>query len=118
LAELHLARRADADIDDLLDWSESRFGREARERYATLLETALADIAADPVRPGSRSRPELGANRRSYHLRYSQHRAKIRAGFVSRPRHAIYYRVVTADLINVERVLHDAMDVGRHLPTE
>jgi toxin ParE1/3/4 len=115
LAELRLARRADADIDELLGWSESRFGLDARARYGALIETALRDVARDPLRPGSHPRPELGLDLRSYHLRHSRSRAKRRGGGVGEPRHVIYYRVVSPELVRVERVLHDAMDVKRHM---
>ena len=116
MAVLRLARRADADIDELLDWSERRFGTAARDRYGALIETALRDIADDPECRGSRSRTELGLGLRSYHLRRSLIRAKRRGGDVGRSRHVIFYRVISSELVHVERVLHDAMDVERHIP--
>jgi toxin ParE1/3/4 len=116
LAELRLAVRADTDIDELLDWSERRFGAAARVRYGALIDTAFRDIASNPERPGSHPRPELGADLRSYHLRHSRTRARRRGGQVGQPRHVIYDRIVSSDLVRIERVLHDAMDVERHIP--
>ena len=113
-----ISHTAEADIVDMLAWTESNFGEIARLRYERLLATALRDIAADPKRLNTISRPELGQNVRSYHLRDSRERARLEHGFVMRPRHFLLYRFASADLIGVGRVLHDAMEVERHLPNE
>jgi len=76
VAGFRLSVAAEADILALLAWTEDRFGRAARGRYETLLVTALQDIGADPGRPGSVARPELGAGVHSYHLRCSRERAR------------------------------------------
>jgi toxin ParE1/3/4 len=60
--------------------------------------------------------PELGPDVRSYHLRHSRDRARTEHGIVLRPRHFLLYRIARADLVGVGRVLHDAMEVERHLP--
>jgi plasmid stabilization system protein ParE len=61
MAVYRLTEAAETDIVEILAWSESQFGGVARRRYERLIVTALIDIAADPVRPGSLARPELGA---------------------------------------------------------
>jgi toxin ParE1/3/4 len=111
-----ISRSAQADIVDLLAWTESNFGEIARLRYEQLLAMGLRDIAADPGRINSISRPDLGQHVRSYHLRNSRERARTEHGIVVRPRHFLLYRLARADLIGVGRVLHDAMEVERHLP--
>jgi toxin ParE1/3/4 len=115
MARYRLSAAAEADIIDVLEWSETRFGPTARIRYEYLLLTALGDIAADPLRPGSLTRPELGSEVRSWHLRASRDRAGGPAGIVQRPRHFLIYRPVEADLIVIGRVLHDAMELERHI---
>ena len=65
-----LAPAAQQDIRELLNWSEKRFGKRARVRYAALLKQGLRDIAADPDRPGSQDRPDL-ADRKSTRLNSS-----------------------------------------------
>ncbi|MFT3663769.1 hypothetical protein [Piscinibacter sp.] len=77
-----------------------------------LSAAALRDIAAQPERPGSIDRPELGAGVRSWHLRLSRERAA--SGPVRRPRHFLVYRVEPG-LVVIGRVLHDAMELARHL---
>ena len=114
MARLRLARAAEDDIFDILAWSHARFGEAARRRYEHLIATALADIGANPDRPGSLARPELGVGARTWHLRGSRDRTGEVAGAVQRPRHFLIYRL-TEDLVVVARVLHDAMELYRHM---
>jgi len=118
VATYRLSAAARTDIIDILAWTHERFGEQARQRYEHLLVTALRDIAAEPERIGSISRPELGQNVRSYHLRHSRDRAQHESSFVRRPRHFLLYRFTPPDLIGVGRVLHDAMEIERHLPAD
>ena len=74
-------------------------------RYAALLATALADLAADPARPTSAARPELGAGVRSYHLRHSRRRVRTDDSPVGRPRHVVLYRTDPAGTVEVGRIL-------------
>lgn len=118
MAVYRLARAAQADIIDLLAYTQENFGGVARLHYERLVITALRDIASDPERVGSVARPELGENVRSFHLRYSRERAMTEYGMVIRPRHLLLYRVAQPDLIGIGRVLHDAMELERHLPSD
>jgi toxin ParE1/3/4 len=72
MAVYRLTDAAEADIIDILAWSETQFGNAARTRHERLIVTALLDIAGEPARPGSLARPELGADVRSWHLRGSR----------------------------------------------
>ena len=112
--------RADANTAEnaALAWSEDCFGETIRGRYEILLITSLRDIAAAPEIPGSAARPELGPAGRSYHLHYSRERARAAGGFIRRPRHFLLYRVLAPGLIDVGRVLHDAMEIERHRPPD
>src|SRR5262245_9576331 len=118
MPDYRLARTARADIVDVLAHAEARFGVVARLRYQYLLITAVRDIAAEPERIGSVARPELGEYLRTYHLRYSRERARTEHGIVLRPRHLLLYRFARADLIGIGRVLHDAMELRRHVPRD
>jgi toxin ParE1/3/4 len=113
-----LSAAAEEDIIQLLAYTQDRFGEIARRRYEALLIAGLRDIASDPERPGSVARAELGRAVRSYHLRHSRGRARTPDGLVRQPRHILLYRVARPDLIGVGRILHDAMEVDRHLPSQ
>jgi toxin ParE1/3/4 len=115
MARLQFARRARRDIGELLDRSHEQFGSAARRRYEALVNTALHDIADDALRSGSVERIMLGRHVRLYHLRHSRERARTEDGIVQAPRHILAYRMVDSDIVVVLRVLHDAMDLARHL---
>ena len=118
MGSVRLTDAAQSDIVEILAWSEMQFGEAARRRYERLIVTALRDIAGAPERPGSVGRPELGADVRSWHLRGSRDRARGADGVVSRPRHFLLYKIVDPQLVAIGRVLHDAMELRRHLPVE
>ncbi|MDX8469543.1 type II toxin-antitoxin system RelE/ParE family toxin [Mesorhizobium sp. VK23B] len=111
-----LSEAAERDTVQLLAYTESNFGEIARLRYERLLATALRDIADDPERFGSIVRAEIGSRVRSYHLRHRRDRARSEHGIVQCPRHLLLYRVGLA-FNGIGRVLHDAMELERHLPT-
>jgi len=102
-----------AQILQILDRSALLFGDEANARYEKLVFTAISDIAANPNRPGSRARLELGCGARSWHLRLSRERARTDTGIVNEPRHLIFYRV-EAGVVIIEHVLHERQDVRRY----
>jgi len=117
MTRYRLSAAAQSDIEGILAWSHEQFGAAARKRYEALIAAALRDIAAEPDRPGSIERPELGAAVRSWHLRLSRERARTAAGIVRQPRHFLIYRMESG-LVAVGRVLHDAMELRRHLDQE
>lgn len=93
---LELSRRAQADLDDIRDYSVAEFGVERTVAYLDAVESAFRRIVGFPdigavhptMRPPTRS------------LRCQQHR--------------IFYEI-GRDTILIVRVLHSAMDVERHL---
>lgn len=109
-----LSAAAQDDLFGILAWTQQQFGDTARARYAALVATALRDVAGQPERAGSAARPELGAGVRSWHLRLSRERARTDTGVVHRPRHFLVYRAEPGLLV-VGRVLHDAMELARHM---
>ena len=110
--QYRLTHAAQADTVSILAWSEEQFGAEARERYQALIAAAVRDAASrhDPV--GRIARPELGDGVFSWHL--AQSRSRSRGGIVRRPRHFLICRC-DGEVLVVGRVLHDAMDLRRHL---
>ncbi|MCQ9617277.1 type II toxin-antitoxin system RelE/ParE family toxin [Paenalcaligenes niemegkensis] len=117
MLQYQLSTSAQSDIIDILAWTHRQFGEVARKRYEALIVAALRDIAAQPDRVGSIKRPELGEAVRSWHLSLSRERARFEGGIVRNPRHFIIYRQQSA-LIMIARVLHEAMELARHLKAE
>jgi toxin ParE1/3/4 len=118
MPQYRISNAARSDIVDILRLSQTQFGDQARQRYQALILTALQDIAGMPYRIGSHYRDEIAPGLRSYHLIYSRQRAKQTKGTVKSPRHIVFYRVANDEVIEVVRLLHDAMEVQLHLPKD
>lgn len=114
MARFVLSAEAQDDIDDVAIYSRELFGEDAGYRYETLLLTAIRDVAADPMRRGSRGVRNGGPGTRAYHIRHS--RLRVPGGKIRGPRHVIFYRPLAPDLIGISRILHERMDPTRHAP--
>lgn len=112
MARYHLTHAAQTDIVSILAWSHDQFGEEARTRYEVLITTAIRDAAARSDEVGRKVRPELGDGVFSWHL--AQSRTHSPGGNVHRPRHFLICRR-DGNVLVVGRVLHDAMELRRHL---
>jgi len=112
---LRLARHAEEDIVSILASSRERFGDAARNRYEALLTVVLDGLRVNPDMAGSKARPEFGKNVRTYHLRLSREDAPTPEGKVQRPRHIVVYRTVGNEKTEIIRVLHDSMELRRHM---
>jgi len=92
-----LSPAAQADLEQICDYTRDRWGADPAEQYLRELQRAVERIAANPqigrqcdeIRPGYR---------------------KLAAGS-----HTLFYRVNAEDVVDVIRVLHQRMDVDRHL---
>jgi toxin ParE1/3/4 len=109
-----LAPAAERDIQQIVVWSHQQFGEHARLRYEALLARAIQDVFDAPERPGSASRPEIADGARTYHLGHSRDRVTV--GRIRRARHFLLYRTHSDGQVEIGRVLHDSMDLRRHLP--
>jgi len=110
--KLVLSGAAQNDISQILQWMQEAFGDMGRIRYEKLISTALIDLCADPARPGARLRDDIGQNVCAYHLASSRKR-KTTSKQVAKPRHLLLFRV-KQDVMEVARLLHDAMDFAQH----
>lgn len=111
-----LAPAADRDILGILRWTHAQFGEQASIRYENLIATAITDIAQHVDRPGVKERHDLGAGFYTYHLSFSRQRAATSSRRVKRPRHFVVFRHKDTQTVEILRVLHDRMDLERHLP--
>ncbi len=93
---LELSRRAEADLDDIADYSVTEFGTERAVLYLDAIEQAFRRLVDHPQIGAQRA--ELGVTVRSYP-----------AG-----EHRIFYEV-RKDAVFVIRLLHKVVDMERHL---
>ena len=105
---VRVGNEAERDFVQILRYTLDTFGERQAANYKALLIEALASLSDGPQVPGSRSREEILAGLRTLHV-----------GKRGRPaRHFIMYRTSDAQTIDVLRILHDAMDIARHVQGE
>ena len=91
-----LTSRADADLEEIWDYTDQNWGRTQAHAYLAQLENRMIALAQHPTI--GRKRFDLPGAPMCFH----------------EGRHVIFYRP-THEGIEVLRVLHDAMDFSRHL---
>ncbi len=101
-----LADAANRDFVDTIEYTIETFGARQAKIYRATLKSALKALEADPELRGSASREDIGDRLRTLHV--------ARNG--KRGRHLILYREGPERTIEVLRILHDAMDLARHVP--
>ncbi len=116
--QLILAPAAKQDMEAVLRWTQEEWGEQARLRYEALLVRAVIDVATNPDLLGSSRRPEIAASARTYHLTHSRTHVAIEVGRVKRPRHFLLYRTRRDGIVEIGRVLHESMDIAKHLPVD
>lgn len=90
-----LSPAAQADLDDIWDYTVDRWGEDQAARYVTDIRDACQGLAA-----GTRhSRPS--------DVRHGYHKCLSGA-------HILYFRIADDGTIIVIRILHQRMDVGQH----
>jgi toxin ParE1/3/4 len=92
-----LTPRAQADLDEIWDYTADRWGLDQAETYTRQLWKDIAIVA---------HRPSLG-----------RECTEVRRGYRMYPSgsHVLFYRP-TAGGIDVVRILHERMDYERHIP--
>jgi toxin ParE1/3/4 len=100
-----LSAAAERDFTEVLAWTAEHFGTRQAEAYQASLGALLFALAEGPDHLNARARDEIGAGLRSLHLR----------GIGERGSHFVLFRSVGRE-IQVLRILHDRMDLARHVP--
>ncbi len=105
---IRLAEAAGQDYQAILRWTVENFGRAQARTYAKALNSALQDMAQGPDVIGTRLREDIGPDIHTLHV--ARHGRK--------GRHFVVFRISPspdASIIEVLRLLHDSMDLPRHL---
>ena len=107
--KIQLTAAAEANFEEVLRWTATQFGEAQARIYAGTVSAALNELAAGPTAAGAKKRDDILQGIFTFHV--------ARKGRKSR--HLVMFRVGhTADyeVIEVLRLLHDAMELQRHLP--
>ncbi len=107
---VRLSRAAETDFREILRWTAEQFGSRQARVYAKTLSSALEALAAGPNVVGVRARDDIASGIHTLHVaRRGRH-----------GRHFVMFRIGqerNQQVIEILRLLHDAMDLSRHLPS-
>jgi toxin ParE1/3/4 len=106
---VRLTAAAEDDFRSILLWTATQFGDAQAGVYAETLSSAVEALAEGPSVLGTMSRNDIGKGLFTLHV--------ARQG--RRGRHLVLFRVRRdggEEAIEVLRLLHDAMDLRRHVP--
>ncbi len=106
---VRLATAAEIDFQNVLGWTVERFGEAQARVYAKTLSTALEALVAGPSVSGAKARDDIA--RGVFTLHVARHGRK--------GRHFVVFRIgrdEAGEIIDVLRLLHDSMDLPRHVP--
>jgi toxin ParE1/3/4 len=104
---VRLGAAAEVDFANILKWTTENFGARQSRVYRDTLVQAIGELAEGPDVAGSRVRDEIMAGIRTLHI--------ARRG--RRGSHFLMYRAAPNSTIEVVRILHDRMDLRRHVPS-
>ena len=102
---VRLGAAAELDFANILKWAAENFGVRQSRVYRDTLVQAIAELANGPDVAGSKARDEILPGLRTLHV--ARHG---RGG-----RHFLMYRAAPKSTIEIVRILHDRMDLQRHI---
>ncbi len=108
--DVRLTNAAEADFCSIIDWTADRFGEEQAETYAGIVAAAIEALSDGPKIIGVKRREDIDDGIYTLSVARSAHKG----------RHLIVFCLAGEDepqTIYVLRILHDAMDIQRHLPS-
>src|SRR5437016_5294805 len=97
---VRLGAAAELDFANILKWTTENFGTRQSQVYRDTLVQAIGELVIGPDVAGSKSRDEIMPGLRTVHV----------ARHGRRGRHVLLYRVAPGKIIEIGRILHDAMD--------
>ena len=104
---IRLGAAAEVDFANILKWTTENFGARQSRTYRDTLVQAIGELADGPAVVGSKTRDEIVAGLRTLHIARRDRRGS----------HFLMYRAAQNNTIEIVRILHDRMDLGRHLPS-
>jgi len=103
---VRLGRRAEQDYVEILSWTTKSFGKAQAKTYSEAISQAILALKDGPEILGVKLRDEIEPGIRTLHV----------ARLGGKGRHLVVFRVSGNGTIDILRLLHDSMDLPRHLP--
>ena len=104
---VRLGAAAELDFANILKWTTENFGARQSRVYRDTLVQAIGELTDGPGVAGSRARDEIMPGLRTLHV----------ARHGRRGNHFLMYRAAPERTIEIVRILHDRMDLQRHVPS-
>ena len=105
LWKVRLGRQAERDFADIVQWTTRAFGAVQAEAYAETIGFALQALVDGPKITGAKTRDEISIGIHTLHV--ARHGRK--------GRHFVVFRIGKGQTVDVLRLLHDSMDLARHI---
>jgi toxin ParE1/3/4 len=107
---VRLSALAELDFANIVAWTSENFGAQQAATYRDTLVRAIGELADGPDVAGSKARNDILPGLRVLHV----------ARHGRRGRHFLLYRLREGRIIEIGRILHDQMDLQRHVqfPTD
>ena len=104
---VRLGAAAEVDFANIVTWTTENFGARQSRVYRDSLVQAIGELADGPNVAASRARDDIMAGLRTLHV----------ARHGRRGSHFLMYRAAPQSTIEIVRILHDRMDLQRHVPS-
>ena len=104
---VRLSAAAELDFANILKWTTENFSVRQSRVYRDTLIQAIGELADGADVAGSKARDEIMPGLRTLHV----------ARHGRRGSHFLMYRAVPKNTIEIVRILHDRMDLKRHVPS-
>ena len=102
---IRLAAQAELDFVEILAWTVENFAETQADIYAETLTLAIEALHDGPLLAGTQARDEIEPGIRTLHV----------ARLCKKGRHFVVFRQTEDRCIDVLRLLHDGMDLARHM---
>lgn len=102
-----LSAAAETDLREIIRWTTRQFGAAQARSYRQTILSAIRALENGPEAPGSKARDEIMPGVRTLHVARNGRRG----------RHFLIYKTSGSSIV-ILRVLHDSMELARHLPGE
>jgi toxin ParE1/3/4 len=104
---VRLGAAAEVDFANILKWTTENFGARQSRGYRDTLVQAIGELADGPNVAGSKARDEIMPGLRTLRVARRDRRGS----------HFLMYRAAPNSTIEIVRILHDRMDLRRHVPS-